>query len=81
MNWQDYIHSDPDILAGKPVIKGTRLSVDFILGLFAESWSEAQILDSYPTLTSHAIKAVFAFATECMKNEVLYMLAPSTEAS
>ncbi len=81
MNWQDYIHSDPNVLVDKPVIKGTRLSVEFILGLFAESWSEAQILDSYPTLTSDAIKAVFAFATECMKDEVLYKLAPVTEAS
>ena len=39
MKWQDYITSDPKILAGKPVIKGTRLSVEFILNLLAEGWS------------------------------------------
>jgi uncharacterized protein (DUF433 family) len=64
MDWRNYIHSDANILVGKPVIKGTRLSVEFILGLFAVGWSEAQILESYPTLTSNAVKAVLAFAAK-----------------
>ena len=81
MDWRDYIHSNPNILVGKPVVRGTRLSVEFILSLFAESWTEAQILESYPGLTNQAIKAVFAFATECIKDEVIYAIAPIAEAS
>jgi uncharacterized protein (DUF433 family) len=69
MDWKTYIHSDPKILPGKPVVKGTRLSVEFILGLFSEGWMEQQVLESYPTLSAMAkgrsqtiaLQAVFAF--------------------
>ena len=81
MDWRKYIHSNPNILLGKPVVKGTRLSIEFILGLFAAGWTEAQILESYPTLNAESIRAVFAFAAECMQDEVLYTLAPVFEAS
>ena len=50
MRWQDYITSDPEVLCGKPIIKGTRLSVEFILNLLAEGWSAEQILENYPML-------------------------------
>lgn len=79
IDWRDYIHSDPEILTGKPVVKGTRLAVDFILGLFASGWTEQQVLESYPTLTPQALRAVFAFAAECMREEALYVFpTPST---
>jgi len=78
MNWQDYIHSDPNILFGKPVVKGTRLSVEFLLGLFAEGWSEEQVLENYLSLTSESVRAVFAFAAECMREEALFALPIST---
>ncbi|RMH82024.1 MAG: DUF433 domain-containing protein [Calditrichaeota bacterium] len=58
MDWRKYIHSDPEILLGKPVVKGTRLSVDFILGLFAAGWTEQQILENYPTLTHEGVSAM-----------------------
>lgn len=74
MNWQDYIHSDPEVLLGKPVIKGTRLSVDFILNLFAQGWAAEKILDNYPRLTSETLQAVFGFAAECMAQEAMYSL-------
>ena len=74
MKWQDYITSDPKILAGKPVIKGTRLSVEFILNLLAEGWSIDEILENYPTLTKESLKAVFAFVAECMRDELIYDL-------
>ncbi len=67
MNWETYIHSDPNILVGQPVIKGTRLSVEFILGLFAVGWTEQQILENYPTLTPDSLKAIFAFARESIR--------------
>ena len=69
MNWRDYIHSDPEVLVGKPVVVRTRLSVEFLLGLFSEEWSENQVLESYPSLTVEALRAVFLFAAECMREE------------
>ena len=78
MDWRNYIHSDPEILIGKPVVKGTRLSVDFILRLFAKGWSEQQVLENYPTLTPEALRAIFAFAAESL-NEALFYTLP-TEA-
>jgi uncharacterized protein (DUF433 family) len=74
MDWRTYIHSDPDILVGKPVVRGTRLAVEFILRLFANGWTEQQVLENYPTLTPDAIKAVFAFAVECMSDQSLYSI-------
>ncbi len=62
MDWREYIHSDPEVLLGKPAVKGTRLSVEFLLGLFAAGWTEKQVLDNYPTLTPQSLRAVFAFA-------------------
>ena len=73
-DWQTYIHSDPEVLLGKPVVKGPRLAVEFILGLSAAAWSEQQVLESYPTLTPEALRAVFAFSAECMREEVLYAM-------
>ena len=73
-NWHDFIHADPEILQGKPVVKGTRLSVDFILGLFAAGWTEQQMLESYPILTRDALRAVFAFSAECMREEALFAI-------
>ena len=78
IDWRKFIHSDPEILLGKPVVKGTRLSVEFILGLFAEGWAEQQVLKNYPTLTTESIKAVFAFAADCMREESLYPISAET---
>ena len=74
MDWQKFIHSDPEILMGKPVVKGTRLAVDFLIGLFAAGWTEPQVLENYPTLTAESLRAVFAFAAECMRDETLFLV-------
>lgn len=71
MNWEDRIVSDRGILAGKPTVKGTRLSVEFILDRFADGWTEKEVLENYPRLTPEDIRAVFAYATECMKDGLL----------
>jgi len=60
MNWQEYIYSDQSVLLGKPVIKGTRLSVEFLLERLADGWTEQDLLDNYPRLTKEALQAVFA---------------------
>jgi uncharacterized protein (DUF433 family) len=72
MNWREYIHSDPDVLTGKPVVRGTRLAVNFLLELFASGWTAAQVLESYPQLTPEALRAIFAFAAEAMHEESFY---------
>jgi uncharacterized protein (DUF433 family) len=72
MDWHAYISSDPGILAGKPVIRGTRIAVDFVLGLFAAGWTHEQVLDSYPRITPDMLRAVFAFAAEAMHDESVY---------
>ncbi|MEH1885748.1 MULTISPECIES: DUF433 domain-containing protein [unclassified Nostoc] len=81
MEWQQYIHSDQKILLGKPTVKGTRLSVEFILGLLANGWTVQQILDNYPTLTPQALQAIFVFVAECMRDESLYMLPFLSESA
>ena len=71
MNWQDYIISDKDVLLGKPTLKGTRLSVEHIVSLFAQGWNENQILENYPRLTKQSLTAVFAYLQECMQDGLL----------
>ena len=73
-DWREHIYSDPEILSGKPVVKGTRLSVDFLLELFANGWSEEQVLESYPNLTRDSLRAVFAFAAESTRDERAFEL-------
>jgi uncharacterized protein (DUF433 family) len=73
-NWKKHIITDKDILLGKPVIKGTRLSVDHLIGLLAQGWSEKQILDNFPRLTQNDLKAIFGYIQECMKDGLLYEL-------
>jgi uncharacterized protein (DUF433 family) len=74
MNWQEYIQSEPKVLSGKPVVKGSRLSVDFLLELLASGWSEEQLLDNYPTLSQESLRAVFAFAAESTRDEHAFEL-------
>jgi uncharacterized protein (DUF433 family) len=73
MDWWLYIHSDSETLNGKPVVKGTRLSVEFLLGLFAAGWTEKQVLENYPTLTKESLRAVFAYAAEGLREDTLYV--------
>lgn len=74
MKWQGHIVLDARVLTGKPVIKGTRLTVDFILGLLAEGWSEGDILSNYPGLTREDILACLAYAQERLGAERVYPL-------
>lgn len=71
-NWQEYITSDENILQGKPIIKGTRISVEFILERLADGWSEQEILENYPRLSPEAMKAVYAYLYEGMKDGLLF---------
>jgi uncharacterized protein (DUF433 family) len=69
MIWRDYIIADPDVLAGKPVIKGTRISVQLVMERLADGWSEQDLYGAYPNLTPAALQAVFAFASDVLRDE------------
>jgi uncharacterized protein (DUF433 family) len=69
MDWKKHIEVNPEVLAGKPVVKGTRLSVEFLLDLFAQGWSEALVLENYPQLQRDDLRAVFAFSAACLHDE------------
>jgi uncharacterized protein (DUF433 family) len=62
-NWQDYIRSDPQVLRGKPVIIGTRISVELILEKLAAGETIEQILLAHPRLTRKAVLAAIGFAS------------------
>jgi len=74
MDWRQHIHSDPGILMGKPVLKGTRLSVVFLLNLLSSGWTYDQIRENYPVITDESLSAVFAFAAECVQDEMVYIV-------
>ncbi len=61
INWQDRIVVDPEILVGKPIVKGTRLAVEFIIDLLAQGWTEAEILRNYPGLTREDVRACLVY--------------------
>lgn len=69
MEWRERITSDPAVLVGKPVIRGTRISVELILGWLANGWTYEQILETYPHITQEDILAALAFAEEMMRDE------------
>jgi uncharacterized protein (DUF433 family) len=70
----DRIVVDAKILTGKPVVRGTRISVEFVVELLAAGWSHEQILASYPHLTEEDIRACLAYASELLREEKVYSL-------
>lgn len=62
VNWRDYIVCDPAILCGKPSLKGTRLSVEFVLELLASGCTHEEMSKDYPSLNDERIRAVLACA-------------------
>ena len=77
MNWQDHISIDPKILVGKPVVKGTRISVELVVDLLASGWTQEQILENYPNLTDEAVRACLAYASEVLHSERVFPLRTS----
>jgi uncharacterized protein (DUF433 family) len=75
MDWQNRIVVNPEILVGKPVIKGTRLAVEFIIDLLAQGWTETDILRNYPGVTRQDIQACLAYASTVLRAEKVYPFA------
>ena len=74
MDWQTRIVIDSKILVGKPVIKGTRLAVEFVIDLLAQGWSEADILRNYPKLEHEDIQACLSYASTTLHAEKVYSI-------
>jgi uncharacterized protein (DUF433 family) len=66
------ISLSPDVLAGKPVIHGTRLAVEFVIGLLADGWTESEILTNYPDITHDDNIACLAYARDMLSGEKVY---------
>lgn len=74
-DYQKYIVSDPSILLGKPVIKGTRIAVELILKKMAEGATTQQLLEAYPALSERDILAVLSYASDAISNENIIEVA------
>lgn len=61
IDWREYIVADAAVLAGKPRLKGTRLSIEFVLELLAAGWDRAALRDNYPNLTDEGIRAAVRY--------------------
>lgn len=72
MKWRERVVLDPQVLAGKPVIRGTRLAVEFIIDLLAQGWSENEILSNYPGITPDDVRACLEYASEILHAERVY---------
>lgn len=68
-NWKDRVTVDPNVLTGKPIIRGTRISVEQLMDRLSDGWSMEQILESYPRITREDVLAAIAFVTEVFREE------------
>ncbi len=75
MNWKDHIVVNPEILVGKPIIKGTRISVELLLDRFADGWGYEDILEAYPHVSREQVQAALAFAAELFKEDRFIAIA------
>jgi uncharacterized protein (DUF433 family) len=74
MDWRERIEINPNVLVGKPIIKGTRISVEFVVDLLGRGWTTDQILREYDHVTATDIQACLAYASEMLKSERVYLV-------
>lgn len=74
-DWRERITVDPDVLTGKPAIRGTRLAVAFVLELLAGGWSEADILANYPGVDAEDVRACLAYASDVLNAERVFPIS------
>jgi uncharacterized protein (DUF433 family) len=75
MNWEERIVINPSILVGKPIIKGTRISVEFVIGLLGQGWTVEQVLAEYDHLKPEDIQACLSYASEVLSSEKIYPIS------
>ena len=76
MNWEERITIDPTVLTGKPVSRGTRMAVEFVIDLLGRGWSVERVLREYEHLTAADVQACLAYMGDVLKSERVY-LTPS----
>jgi uncharacterized protein (DUF433 family) len=74
LNDTELIVSNPNVMVGKPVIRGTRITVELILEKFAAGRTEDQILEAYPHITREGVRAALAFAAKALQASFVYPL-------
>ncbi|HOU24706.1 MAG TPA: DUF433 domain-containing protein [Anaerolineae bacterium] len=74
-DWRTRIVLDPQILVGKPTVRGTRLAVELIIDLLAQGWTEAEVLNNYPGLTREDVQACLSYASAMLRAEKVYPIA------
>jgi len=74
MDWRKRIEINPDVLVGKPVIRGTRIAVELVIDLLARGYSKEQVLEQYDHITLEDIQACLAYASDTLRNERVYVL-------
>ena len=74
MDWRTRIVVDPAVLVGKPVIKGTRISVELVVDLLGRGYTTQQVLEQYPHVTVEDVQACLAYASEVLRSEKVYAL-------
>jgi uncharacterized protein (DUF433 family) len=75
MNYKDHISISPTVMAGKPVIRNTRIPVELIVRMLAQGIDEESILADYPNLERMDIRAALAYAADSLSNEAVFTLA------
>ncbi len=75
MDYTEYIESNADIMLGKPVLKGTRITVALVLQKLSEGATADDIITAYPNLTPVSISAVLAYASDVVSNETIIAAA------
>lgn len=75
MDYAEYIEVNPKVMTGKPVIRGTRITVEIILEKLSYGLSLEDVIDAYPSLTEAQIRAALAFAADSLKGDVIYPVA------
>ena len=66
------IEINPAVLAGKPIIKGTRIPVELVIKLVAQRWTDDQIIEEYPSLKKEDIREALLYAEKLVQNEEVY---------
>ena len=75
MEWRQRIVCDPEILGGKPTVKGTRISVELVIDSLAAGIPEAEILAAYPTLQPDSVRVCLAYISDLLEREKKVALA------
>lgn len=69
MNWREHIDRDPHVLAGKPKVRGTRISVELVLERLGDGWTFEQLIEAWPHVSALQVRACLAFAAEVLATD------------